>query len=161
MFCTGLTVMTLVNTRTLTGFDDPTFGQEQWSELLASGNTDVVFLTWQWQRSWWESFGRGQLLLVAAQHRDRTVALAPLFADSGMVFFIGSGGSDYLDFIGDVSEPKVLDEILESARRQVRDFLGFRFYHLSDNSRTGRLLAEVGARLHLKCFDEGDLPAPR
>jgi len=54
----------------------------------------------------------------------------------------------------------VLEEMLESARRQVRDFLGFRFYHLLDTSRTGRLLAEVSTRLDLKCFDEGDLPAP-
>lgn len=152
--------MTSVNTRILTGFDDPTFGPGQWAELLASGDTDVMFLTWCWQRSWWESFGRGLLLLVVAEQSDRTFALAPLFADSGMVFFVGSGGSDYLDFIGDVSAPGVLAALLETARRQVPDFVGFRFYHVLDDSRTGSLLAEAGARLDLVCYDEGELPAP-
>jgi CelD/BcsL family acetyltransferase involved in cellulose biosynthesis len=88
------------------------------------------------------------------------LTLAPLFADSGMIFFVGSGGSDYLDFIGDTSDPALLETLLATARAAVPDFLGFRFYHVPDASPTGPCLAEIAPRLGLVCYDEGELPAP-
>src|SRR5438876_7955121 len=110
-------VMTSVKTRVLRGFDDPAFGPERWEELLRAGDTDVVFLTWHFQRSWWETLGRGELLLLAVERDDQVVALAPLYLESGIVYFLGTGfESDCLDFIGDVGDPEVLDAILETAR---------------------------------------------
>jgi CelD/BcsL family acetyltransferase involved in cellulose biosynthesis len=144
----------------LTGFDDPAAGPEEWDRLLAAGPTDVVFLTRGYQRTWWDSFGRGQLLLITAERAGRPVALAPLFADGGMVFFVGSGGSDYLDFVGDAGDPDVLVALLGAARRRVSDFVGFRFYHVPDDSPTGACLRAAAGRLELVCYDEGDLPAP-
>jgi CelD/BcsL family acetyltransferase involved in cellulose biosynthesis len=99
-------------------------------------------------------------MIIAAEREGRVVALAPLFSDAGMIFFVGSGGSDYLDFIGDLHSLKVLHAILESAREFVSDFVGFRFYHVPENSRTGTMLKEVADGLGLSCFDEGILPAP-
>ncbi len=144
----------------LSGFDDPAISPCQWSELLRQGDTDVVFMTQPWQRAWWNTYGRGKLLLIAARCGGQLVALAPLFADGGMIFFIGSGGSDYLDFIGDISTPEVLDGILNTAREQVADFVGFRFYLVPDTSRTGAFLAQAGCRLGFEVFDEGHLTAP-
>lgn len=146
--------------RLLAGFDDPAITASRWEALLRTGDTDTVFLTWHWQRAWWESFGRGKLLLIAAEREGSLVALAPLFADAGMVFFVGSGGSDYLDFIGDTSDPDVLDAMLSAAQAHTPDFVGFRFYHVLDASRTGDYLQQAAIRLGLRCFDEGDLPAP-
>jgi CelD/BcsL family acetyltransferase involved in cellulose biosynthesis len=141
-------------------FDDPLASPARWDAVLRRGKTDVVFLTWHWQRAWWEAFGRGTLLLIVAERDGETVAIAPLFAEAGMIFFVGSGGSDYLDFIGDISEPVVLDSILNTARHSIPDFLGFRFYHVPDESATGHLLKSAGDRLVLDVFDEGDLRAP-
>jgi CelD/BcsL family acetyltransferase involved in cellulose biosynthesis len=152
--------MSSITTRFLNSFDDPILGTEQWEKLLASGDTDTVFLTWQWQRAWWESFGRGDLLLIIAQRANQIVALAPLFSEAGMIFFVGSGGSDYLDFVGDISDPEILYELLKTASEQVPDFLGFRFYLVPDTSHTGQRLQEVASQLNLICFDEGSLPAP-
>jgi CelD/BcsL family acetyltransferase involved in cellulose biosynthesis len=131
-----------------------------WMRLLAAGDTNEVFLTPEWQNAWWQTFGRGRLLLIVAERHGEPVAIAPLFADSGMVFFVGSGGSDYLDFVGDIGEPEVLDAILLTAQRCVRDFVGFRFYLVPDQSRTGELLQRAAARLQLRCYDEGELAAP-
>lgn len=148
-----------ISTCTLNGFSDSACDPEQWKELLCA-HSKVVFLTWHWQRAWWECFGCGQLLLIAAMRENQIVAIAPLFAEEGMVFFVGSGGSDYLDFIGDVSDPDVLMTLLETARSTVPNFVGFRFYLVPDSSPTGRRLQEAAARLNLECYDEGDLPAP-
>ncbi|HMP81820.1 MAG TPA: GNAT family N-acetyltransferase [Verrucomicrobiota bacterium] len=149
-----------ITTRVLSGFDDPSFGPTQWERLLATGPTNAVFLTHEWQSAWWKAFGRGELLLIAVERDGEIVALAPLFTEAGMVYFVGSGGSDYLDFIGDISEPEVLDALLLAARERVAGFLGFVFYHVPDKSPTGRLLNEAAARLGLRIFDEGDQSAP-
>jgi CelD/BcsL family acetyltransferase involved in cellulose biosynthesis len=99
-------------------------------------------------------------MLVAAEQERRVIAVAPLFADSGMVFFVGSGGSDYLDFIGDITDISTLSQILMTARQQVDNFVGFRFYHVPDHSPTAGCLQEAARALDLLCFDEGSLAAP-
>jgi CelD/BcsL family acetyltransferase involved in cellulose biosynthesis len=154
-------VSTVIDTTAtvLSGFDDPAASPAEW-ERVAAGAVPSVFQTWHWQKAWWDSFGRGELLLTAVWKNGRSVALAPLFADGGMVFFVGSGGSDYLDFVGDTSAPAVLDAILDTARRWIPDFLGFRFYLVPDDSPTGSRLQAAADRLGLVCHDEGDLPAP-
>src|ERR1051325_3596643 len=124
-----------ITTRVISSFDE--LAPRAWRSLLAKGATDEVFLTFPWQTAWWKTFGRGQLLLIVAERDGEAIAMAPLFADCGMVFFVGSGGSDYLDFVGDISEPEVLDEFLITAMGHVPDFLGFRFYHVPDSSTTG------------------------
>ena len=149
-----------VSARVLTSFDDPALAAETWSRLLAGGDTDTVFLTREWQRTWWSCFGRGDLLLILVERDGQPVALAPLFHEAGMLFLVGSGGSDYLDFIGDISDPQVLDAILNTAWSLVPGSLGFRFYHVPDRSGTGALLQRAAERLGLQCFDEGDLAAP-
>ena len=81
-----------------------------WTNLLGQGETDNINLTWQWQRSWWKSFGRGRLMLVLAECNGKAVALAPLFSEAGMIYNIFP--EDSLDFIGNVGRPEVIDKIL-------------------------------------------------
>lgn len=134
--------------------------QNVWDEVLATAPTRTIFQTMAWQRAWWQTFARGKLLLIAAFEEEQLTAIASLFADQGMVFFVGSGGSDYLDFIGDVSRPQILRAILELARAQTPGFVGFRFYHVPDESPTGRSLEKLASEMGLSCFDEGSLDAP-
>jgi CelD/BcsL family acetyltransferase involved in cellulose biosynthesis len=149
-----------VHTRILDGFESPTFGRADWDRLVRTGGSDVVFVTWDWQRAWWESFPREQLLLIVAERGGRPVALAPLFAEEGMVYFVGSGGSDYLDFVGDVSDKDVFDALRRAAIERVPNFIGFRFYHVLDSSPTGELLRRAASRLGLNFVEEGQLVAP-
>lgn len=149
-----------ISTRVLSGFDDPSFGPGEWERLLATGQSDVVFLTWHYQRAWWETFQRGELMLIIAERDGQAVALAPLFTECGMVYIVGSGGSDYLDFIGDTADAEALDALLSEARSRVRNFIGFVFYHVPENSQTGWRLNQAAGRLGLKIFDEGSQIAP-
>ena len=84
--------------------------------------TDVVFLT----RGVAAACGGGvrgtsELLIVLAERDGEPVALAPLFAVEGSVSLVGSGDSDYLDFIGRPDEA-VLAAMLEAARDAAEDF---------------------------------------
>ena len=144
----------VVTTRVLDGFDDSSFGADAWNTLLHRGDTDAVYLTWHWQRSWWETLGRGRLLLIAAERAGQVVAVAPFYADSGMLFFVGSGVSDYMDFIGDIGDPDVLDALLRTARAKVQGFVGFRLHCVLSTSRTGARLEAAAGRLGLECYEE-------
>ncbi len=149
-----------VNVELLEGFDDPRCGATAWNSLLTRGLTNTVFLSWEWQKAWWDSFERTGLMLLAVEHDGELIAIAPFFAEEGMVYLVGSGGSDYLDFIGDVGAPEVLDALVAYAREKVSDFIGFRFYHVSDRSPTAELLRAAALRLNLGFRDEGLQSAP-
>jgi CelD/BcsL family acetyltransferase involved in cellulose biosynthesis len=134
-----------------------------WGSVAASGDTRTVFQQWHWQRTWWQVYGRGRLVVVnvGGERSDGGVAaIAPLFVDGDMAFFVGSGGSDYLDFVGDISEPGVVEAILSAVLKEVPGLLGFRFYHVPEGSRTGARLQEAAGALGLQCVDEGSMVAP-
>ena len=144
----------------LGGFDDPRCEPAVWNALLARGGTDAPFLTWEWQKAWWASFDRSGLLLIGASRDGDLLAVAPFFAEEGMIYFVGSGGSDYLDFIGDISAPEVLDGLLAHAKSRVPDFAGFRFYHVPDASPAAGLLRASALRLDLVMREDGVQSAP-
>jgi len=144
----------------LEGFDDPRCGPEVWNALVTKVGTDAIFLTWEWQRAWWKSFERSGLLLLGAERDGELLAIAPFFAEEGMIYFVGSGGSDYLDFIGEVGVPEVLDGLLRHARESVPDFVGFRLFHMPDESPSAELLRRAASPLGLILREEGLQCAP-
>ena len=144
--------MSAVQTYLLTGFDDPRLPPEKWQRLLERGDTNVVFLTRQWLSAWWETLGKGEMLLIAAERAGEIVALAPFFTISGMIYFLGTGESDYLDIIGGGCDPEVMLALLATARECVADFVGMKLYFVSDRSRTGPCLQAAAERLNLNCI---------
>lgn len=144
----------------LSGFNDPMLSPEDWTALQCKGSGNTVFMSWHWQKTWWEVFGRGKLLLLLAVKNEEPVALAPLFADGGMLFFVGSGGSDYLDFIGDTSDPEIIKGLLQLAIENTPELLGCRFYHIHTSSSTQQTLDTVAKKLGWDCFDEGGMACP-
>ncbi len=142
----------------LEDFQHPALDARSWDGLLTC-STDVVFMTLAWQREWWRTFGGDRLLVVLATLAGKPVAIAPLFAAEGMLFIVGSGGSDYLDFIGELDE-SLLATMLQAAQRKLSDFAGIGLYHVPVRSRTTALLPGVSARLGLELFREGEPVAP-
>lgn len=144
----------------LNEFNSSFITPDSWNKLLSQGSSDVVFLTWHWQKVWWDVFGRGKLILIIAEEHERPVAIAPLFSDQGMVYFIGSGGSDYLDFIGDISNLEILEGMLLRAVASVPDFLGFCLYHVLETSRLSNALIDIAQRQSWKLYEEGEMASP-
>jgi CelD/BcsL family acetyltransferase involved in cellulose biosynthesis len=144
----------------LNGFDDPAIGRDEWDRLLRLGDTDEVFLSWDWQRVWWNEFGGDRRLLLLAARGGAGQAIAPFFTDSGMIYFVGSGDSDYLDFIGDISDPDTLDALLLAARERAPGFLGFVFFLVPETSRTPERLQQAATRLGMRLFQEASIAAP-
>ena len=79
----------------------------EWNELLRRSTSDTLFLTWEFQSTWWFHFGAGLELRVLTARCDdgRLLGIAPLYVDrdqSGLANMRLIGGvevADYLDFI--------------------------------------------------------------
>jgi CelD/BcsL family acetyltransferase involved in cellulose biosynthesis len=79
---------------------------EEWNELLHRSATDTIFLTLEYQRTWWQQLGEGELLVLAV-HDDAggLVGIAPLFTTTNQqgeraLATVGCVEvTDYLDFI--------------------------------------------------------------
>ena len=94
-----------------------------------------------------------------AERRGRPVALAPLYAHGDVVSFLGSDSSDYLDFLGDISEPVVLDGLLTAAR-EASAASAFRLAAVPERSPTTARLAAAAARLGLGLRSDEPMLAP-
>lgn len=154
-----MSVAARVHTRVVESFDDPSLGPDRWEALLDASGLDLVSSTWQWQRDWWEASRFTELLLVVAERDGEPIALAPFYADEGLVSFVGLGSAPFFEFLGEVDDG-VLDAILETAASHADGFFGFSFHYVLDSSPTGWRLRAAARRLGLECHDEGSMPAP-
>lgn len=81
---------------------------DEWQSLLERSVVSSVFLTWPWQRTWWQHLGRGDLLLITVRDdAGQLVGIAPLFLQTTslglrQLSLVGCVDvSDYLDLIVD------------------------------------------------------------
>jgi len=78
----------------------------EWNALLHRATTNTLFLTLEWQKTWWQSLGSGELRVITFRQDDGAlVGVAPLFIDKETdghlsLSLIGCVDvSDYLDVI--------------------------------------------------------------
>ncbi len=94
--------------------------QIDWNHLLLQSSSDTIFLTWEWARAWWKSYGAGKKLCVLkVEKKGELVALIPLYYKSFHQFGLfryrglyligdGSSDSDYLDVIVKTGEEELV-----------------------------------------------------
>lgn len=140
----GLRLERLVRAADLPALEGP------WRDLLADSAADCLFLSWEWQYTWWRHFGAGRTLAIyTARTGDRLDLIAPLVARErqplrGRPFLTfeplgtGSVGSDYLDVIARRGcERELLDAL---ARRLAADRLLLAFPRVhADGAAAGEL----------------------
>jgi CelD/BcsL family acetyltransferase involved in cellulose biosynthesis len=92
--------------------------REDWTGLLQESKANKLFLSWEWQYTWWETWASQlglRLILLKAYRGDRLVGIAPLYVDNlrlccGLVVrriqFVGNAWgraetvrTEYLEFI--------------------------------------------------------------
>jgi CelD/BcsL family acetyltransferase involved in cellulose biosynthesis len=79
----------------------------EWNDLLKRSTFDTLFLTWEWQRTWWEHLGEGDLLLITL-HDDQghLIGIAPLYRT------VSARGERKLNIVGCVDVSDYLDIIV-------------------------------------------------
>ncbi len=77
--------------------------QNEWNALLPLNATNEIFLTWQWQSTWWQSYQPGDMWVLAARDEANTlVGIAPWFREAGSKVLRPIGCvavTDYLDIL--------------------------------------------------------------
>ncbi len=138
---------------------------QQWNELLQNSDTNVVFLTYEYCRSWWEIFGQDQELLVLLARKDsEIIGIAPLTITTtrglgrtvSVVEFLGTVQSDYMDFIVGSDKEVVLDAFY-GYLWSIRDRWDvIRLRQIPEDSSTIRLSREhLGTSKRPFCFRQG------
>jgi CelD/BcsL family acetyltransferase involved in cellulose biosynthesis len=87
--------------------------QGEWNSLLKRSRFDNFFSTYEWQTTWWENLGTGDLWIVAFRRRDTQalVGIAPLY-----LITVASGpdaGKRQLNLVGCIEVSDYLDLIIE------------------------------------------------
>jgi CelD/BcsL family acetyltransferase involved in cellulose biosynthesis len=85
----------------------------EWNDLLKRSTFDTLFLTWEWQRTWWEHLGEGDLLLITL-HDDQghLIGIAPLYRT------VSARGERKLNIVGCVDVSDYLDIIVAQGREK-------------------------------------------
>ena len=85
--------------------------EAEWNPLLQRAPIDHIFYTWEWQKTWWEAYQPGELLILACRSDGSLVGIAPLFIS-------GEAGERRAQIIGCVDVTDYLDFIVDEAHLQ-------------------------------------------
>jgi len=138
--------------------------REQWNALLHQSASDTVFMTYEWQKVWWEHFGPKEdeaLFLITVHDEDgELMGLWPLYDEAlGQVprrlRIIGSPrGSDYLDLIARKGrEGEVYEAVLDFLARR-GDWEGIEVVNVLDGSPTLEVLPSLAEERGFKVQTE-------
>lgn len=137
-------------------WDEQQFSTEQkrWNTLLKQSNADRLFLSWEWQYFWWQTFSTPEMslcLIAVIDEQNRLLGLAPLYRSELVIRhvhcrrlqFIGNRWreestmpSEHLGFIVDSSRAaEIIDEILAYIE-EASDWDEFVLPYLGKNSST-------------------------
>jgi CelD/BcsL family acetyltransferase involved in cellulose biosynthesis len=123
-----------------------------WNALLQQSHLDLPFLTYEFQRAWWEHLGGGEWkqaelnILVGRGEDGRLLGIAPLFrsadkAGKPALYLIGSHEiADFLDFI---ARPEDLDAFCAAVAAHLQQDASWEqlaLYNLLDESATATSL---------------------
>ncbi|MCI0829237.1 MAG: GNAT family N-acetyltransferase [Chloroflexi bacterium] len=123
--------------------------ETEWESVLHDSPVDTLFLTPQWQKVWWDTFGDGRTmcgftyLLPDGGAGDGVAAIASLARSGDTISFVGSQDTfDYNDFpIRPGHEEGFYETLLECMEEQ--DFRMLRLDSLRESSPTLELLPEI------------------
>lgn len=94
--------------------------RDEWDALLQHSTSDLIFCTWEWQSTWWETYEAGHLWVITCRDdAGRLIAIAPWFIEHNpeerVLRTIGCVDvTDYVDIIADVDHIDVIHDALAS-----------------------------------------------
>lgn len=81
----------------------------EWDNLLSVSATNEVFLTYEWQSTWWNTYCPGDLWLIAGRDDEgHLVGIAPWFVEQPSRFVRMVGCVDVTDYLDLVAAPEHL-----------------------------------------------------
>jgi CelD/BcsL family acetyltransferase involved in cellulose biosynthesis len=130
--------------------------REEWSRLCDGCCVVTPFQRPEWLIPWWRHLGRGELHTVCIRRSGRLVALAPMFREGELLRLLGTGVSDYLDFVVEDGAAEEAASALCAAFEADGAWKGCLFEDLRSESAALRLPAPTGVadqvRIGVSCL---------
>lgn len=80
--------------------------QYEWNNLLPGNATNEVFLTWEWQSTWWQAYQPGDLFVITARDEaGKLVGIAPWFCEAGSRVIRPIGCVEVTDYLDSIIRP--------------------------------------------------------
>lgn len=122
--------------------------ESEWNRLASGNETNTVFQTYQWFRSWWSVFGaQNRLFLVKAYRGGRLAAIAPLIISRAttdrVLRFAGDEKADYCDFIVRDDKKLTLEKIIASITERRDEWGSIQLKNIPEASSTIGVLAKI------------------
>jgi len=135
--------------------------EELWNSLIPDCGVKSFFLSHDWQRLWWDSFGEGRELLLLAFHQaSENLGIAPLQRQDDVVSFLGDTDLfDFHDFIIPQGKEAAFYPILEDYLTS-QPWQQLYFPSLSHTSPTLEYLPQMAERQGWKCQVEQEDVSP-
>lgn len=140
-------------------------GEAAWNRLVARSSTDVPFLTWQFQTTWWRAFALGELHFLAVQDgAGEWVGALPLYEavgpDGPVLRLVGGVDvADYLDVVAVAGREEEVWKALLTALAGSR-WRALELRPIPAASPTPGLLAALAPTAGLGCRVERDERCP-
>ena len=128
---------------------------KEWNTLLEESHLRVPFLTYEFQRAWWDHLGGGEWtdaqlnVLVAREIDGRLLGIAPLFRiqndqSQWNLHFIGTHEiADFLDFIVRPEDHAAFLQAVIEYLTADDEWQSLDLYNLLDTSRTSEILSSL------------------
>ena len=159
---------------TINNVDDWAALAADWKQLVKRNHQNTPFLTYEFQRAWWQHLGGGEWqdahlhILVGRDEEGRLLGIAPLFhartaQGEWALHFIGSHEiADFLDFI---AQPADLEAFIQAVFTHLRDaetllWQRLDLYNLVDGSASQPILEKVAQELGWSYEAETLQPSP-
>jgi len=132
--------------------------RHDWDLLLSENPSASIFLTPEWQASWWHAFGKDKELfcIVFSDATRKIIGIAPLYFERASFFVLqlatlrmvgaGSGDSDALDFITRAGSERMCAEAFVAWLAKERRWNICSLETLPQNSLVGRHLSQLLGR---------------
>ena len=96
--------------------------ESEWSALLVQSRSNGLFLSWEWQSTWWDCCREGRLNLILVRDAGELVGVAPLFVlDDGWHL---AGGEEVADFLDWFAKPGYESDVATACCDAVRSLGG-------------------------------------
>jgi predicted ATP-grasp superfamily ATP-dependent carboligase/CelD/BcsL family acetyltransferase involved in cellulose biosynthesis len=152
-------------TRIVPSLEETGLDEHSWNALASQSDTNSVFQTHEFIRSWWKTFGQCyEPLFVTVDGPAGVRGVAPFVVEQGLsrervVRFIGDGRADYCDVLTAGGKPDVVADMFR-AIRDYGDWDVIELNNLPAASRTVAILSELSDRAGYQVITDDHFVCP-
>jgi CelD/BcsL family acetyltransferase involved in cellulose biosynthesis len=143
----------------------------EWNTLLHNSTADTPFMTLEWQQTWWDCLGEGELQVVTVRDGGALIGIAPLFlvvkpfkegeAPKRLLRLIGGvDASDYLDLIAARGREREVFSAIFDVLAKSDQWDAIDLWNVPAASMTRALLSELISTRNWISIDEPQVVCP-